>query len=254
MFRPDAAISALLEARRGHTPLTALPEGARPGSVADAYAIQDGVTQALGPVGAWKIGAKSPADLPLSAPIQQADVLADGVQVPRNRFNIVIIEAEVAFRFGRDLPAPATSSGAPYDDAAVLAAIESAHPAIEIVDTRFADIDRLDPFSKLADFQMNGALVVGPAVRDWQALDLKGITASVTIDGVQAIEKTGANPAGDPRWLALWAANNLIARGQPIRAGQVVTTGSYIGMLPAPQGGEIVATLSGVGSVSVRIG
>ena len=250
MFRPDAAISVLLEARRDRTPIVALPEGARPGSVAESYAVQDGVTQALGPVGAWKIGAKSPADNPRSAPIQQADVLADGTRVPRDRFNIVIVEAEVAFRFGRDLPA----EGAPYEDAAILAAIESAHPAIEIVDSRFADIDGLDPFSKLADFQLNGALVVGPALQDWQGLDLKAITASVTIDGKTVIEKTGGNPAGDPRWLALWAANNLIARGQPIRAGQVVTTGSYIGMLPVPQGGEIVATLSGVGRVSVRIG
>lgn len=249
MFRPDAAISALLEARRSRTPLTSLPEGGRPGSVAEAYAIQDGVAKVLGPVGAWKIGAKSPTDSPLAASIQQADVIDSGASLPRDRFTIVIIEAEVAFRFGRDLPA----SGAPYDDAAILAAIESAHPAIEIVDSRFADIDSLDPFSKLADFQLNGALVVGPALRDWQGLDLKGITASVTIDGVQVIEKTGANPAGDPRWLALWAANNLIARGQPIRAGQVVTTGSYIGMLPAPQGGRIVATMSGVGSVSVTI-
>ena len=250
MFRPDAAIAALLEARRSRTRLTALPEGARPGSVADSYAVQDGVTQALGPVGAWKIGAKSPADTPLSAPIQQSDVIDGGASLPRDRFNIVIIEAEVAFRFGRDLPA----SGAPYDDAVILAAIESAHPAIEIVDSRFADIENLDPLSKLADFQLNGGLVVGPALRDWQGLDLKGITASVTIDGKTVIVKTGGNPAGDPRWLALWAANNLIARGHPIRAGQVVTTGSYIGMLPAPQGGEIVATLSGVGSVSVRIG
>lgn len=250
MFRLDAAVAALLEARRSRTRLAALPEGAKPGSVAEAYAVQDGVTQALGPVGAWKIGAKSPSDSPLAAPVQQSDVLADGARVPRDRFNIVIIEAEVAFRFGRDLPA----AGSPYGDAAILSAIESAHPAIEIVDSRFADIEKLDPFSKLADFQLNGALVVGPALRDWQGMDLKAITANVTIDGKTMIEKTGGNPAGDPRWLALWAANNLIARGQPIRAGQVVTTGSYIGMLPAPQGGEIVATLSGIGSVSVRIG
>ncbi|MBU0724906.1 MAG: 2-keto-4-pentenoate hydratase [Alphaproteobacteria bacterium] len=249
MVDVSAAAARLLEARRTRQRLTALSESERPGSVAEAYAVQDAVAQALGPVGAWKIGAKSPTDTPLSASIQQADVIDSGASLPRDRFNIVIIEAEVAFRFGRDLPA----NGAPYDDATILAAIESAHPAIEIVDTRFAEIDGLDAFSKLADFQMNGALVVGPALRDWQALDLKGITASVTIDGFEVIEKTGANPAGDPRWLALWAANNLIARGQPIRAGQVVTTGSYIGMLPAPQGGRIVASLSGVGSVSVTI-
>lgn len=250
MFRADAAVAALLQARRSRTPLSALPEGAKPGSVAEAYAVQDGVAQALGPIGAWKIGAKSPDGAPLAAPILQSDVLPDGARVPRERFNIVIVEAEVAFRFGRDLPA----EGSPYDDAAILAAIESAHPAIEIVDSRFADIDSLDRFSKLADFQLNGALVVGPALRDWQHLDLKAVTASVTVDGEKMIEKTGGNPAGDPRWLALWAANKLIARGQPIRAGQVVTTGSYIGMLPAPQGGEIVAALSGIGSVSVRIG
>ncbi|KZD12138.1 2-keto-4-pentenoate hydratase [Oceanibaculum pacificum] len=246
----SAAAARLVEARRARRLLAALPEAERPGTVAEAYAVQDAVARILGPVGAWKIGAKSPSDTPLAASIQQADVIESGTSLPRDRFNIVIIEAEVAFRFGRDLPA----AGAPYDDATILAAIESAHPAIEIVDTRFAEIDGLDAFSKLADFQMNGALVVGPALRDWQALDLRGITATVTVDGVPAIEKTGANPAGDPRWLALWAANHLVERDQPIKAGQVVTTGSYIGMLPAPQGGRIVASLSGVGSVSVTIG
>jgi hypothetical protein len=49
-----AAAEALLEARRTRRWLAALPERARPGTDAEAYAIQDWVAQALGEVGGGK--------------------------------------------------------------------------------------------------------------------------------------------------------------------------------------------------------
>jgi 2-keto-4-pentenoate hydratase len=54
---------------------------------------------------------------------------------------------------------------------------------------------------------------------------------------------------GEPLRLVVWLANTLAARGEMLRAGQVVTTGA---LLLAPIGHAVDATWRGLGSVSVR--
>ncbi|KMO17815.1 2-keto-4-pentenoate hydratase [Methylobacterium platani] len=248
-FDIDAAVAALLDARRTGTRLDVLPEGARPGSEAQAYAVQDAVVRALGPVAGWKVGAPSATATPARAALN-ADTIFETETLPASLFHLIGAEAEIAYRFGRDLPPEA----GPYDRDAVLAAVETLHPAIEIADTRFTVFGAVDPHSQRADQQNHGVLVLGPGLRDWRHLDPVTQAVRLAIDGTVLHEKVGGNSAVDPVRLLVWLANEGARSLGGLKAGQVVTTGSCTGtdFVTAPT--RIAAEFPGLGSVALAIG
>ena len=81
----DEAARALAAARTGQ-PIAALPDGARPQSEADSYAIQDAVLQRLGErIGGWKVGF-SPEGGIFCAPIYASRVAASPSSMPARAF------------------------------------------------------------------------------------------------------------------------------------------------------------------------
>src|SRR5271163_1440590 len=99
------AAALLLDARRTRRWLRALPEECRPADIAEAHAIQRLVFAELGPAAAaWKVGAGSPDATPACAAIAEATLYGDGAVLPSSSFNLVGVEAEIAYRLGRDLP------------------------------------------------------------------------------------------------------------------------------------------------------
>ncbi len=249
-FDIDAAAAALVEARRTGKRLDALPEGARPGSEAQAYAVQDAVARILGPVAGWKVGAPGPAAAPARAALHADTIFVEAETLPASLFHVIGAEAEIAYRFGRDLPPEA----GPYDREAVLAAVATMHPAIEIADTRFATFGAVDAHSQRADQQNHGVLVLGPGLTDWHGLDPVTQPVRLAIDGTVLHDHVGGNSAVDPVRLLVWLANEGARSLGGIKAGQVVTTGSCTGtdFVTAPT--RIVAELPGLGSVALAIG
>lgn len=239
----ESAAKLLLGARRKSTPLEALPEACRPQEERDAYAIQDAVARQLGAIRGWKVGAPGPEAAPTFAPI--FTIVEAPAQFPSAEHRLFGIEAEIAFRFGRDLP-----GGAPRE--LVLAAVASAHLAIEVIESRFADLRAADPLSVLADNISNGALVLGPALPGWQGLDLARPPSRVVIDGVEAGRCTTGNTGGDPIRLLVALVAHAAARGRPVTAGQVVTTGATTGMHFARPGSLAVADFGPWGKVETR--
>lgn len=241
----DGAVQAaglLIEARRSGKGLTELPAACRPRSAEEAYAIQDLVAERLGPARGWKTGAPTPEAEPAYAPI--FTIVESPSRFPASAQRLFGIEAELAFRIGRDLPPRAE----PYGREVVVAAIASMHPAVELVDSRFADWQRVDAFSKLADNQSNGALVLGAAVAGWQAVDRVRPPIAVTIDGAVAARSTG-NSGGDPLRLLTALANHCARRTGGVREGALVTTGSITGVVFARPGAEVVADFGPLGTV-----
>lgn len=84
------------------------------------------------------------------------------------------------------------------------------------------------------------------------ALDLREVEAVLTFDGRAVTETRGGNPAADVWRLLRWLAAHAAARGLPLRAGQIVTTGSLTGMLFTEAGTRVEATMAGVGTVALR--
>jgi 2-keto-4-pentenoate hydratase len=245
----DGAVAALLEARRTRRWLSALPQGCRPGDLTEAYAIQDRVTRELGPVVAWKVGAGSPEAAPSRAPITASTLLKDGDRLPAAALNHIGVEVEIAYRFARDLPARPQ----PYTREEVLAAIGSAHPAIEIADSRYAVWASQDRLSHVADQLNHGALIIGPGRTDWANVDPARQKVRLTLNGKLATEVVGGNPVGDLFRLLHWLANDGARSLGGLKAGCFVTTGSCTGVNFVKAPVEVLAELPGLGRVTVGV-
>jgi 2-keto-4-pentenoate hydratase len=241
----------LLCAARGGAPIHELPPSCRPQCEADAYEIQDAVIRRLGEaIGGWKVGAASAAAAAFCAPICMSMVRPSPASYGHMELRIIGIEAEIAFRLDRDLPARA----APYKHAEVTAAV-TLHPAIEVVDSRYAVNPRADPLreldrlSILADNFSNGGLVYGAAVPDWRAYDLGRTMITVTEDD-EPFADSRSGVVRDPVAALVDFANLINARGGA-KVGTFVTTGSWTGMVFTRRGARISADFGPLGRVEV---
>lgn len=243
----STAADLLLAARHSGQRLAALPDEVRPQTMLAAYAIQDAVAAKLGPIGGWKVGAKSAAAEPTCAPLPATLILRSPQRFAAGRFALNGVEAELAFTLSCDLPPRAQ----PYGIADLEASVATVHPAIEIVDSRFADIVAVDTLSLLADFHSNGALVVGNGVALPRAFESSSQGVALDIDEVRVVESRGSNPAGDVLSLLAWLANHAAVRNGGLRRGDLVTTGSWTGMRFVASGTRVEAAFAGIGGVDV---
>jgi len=247
---PNAAQDAaalLLQARASGTLLAGLPEALAPRTAAAAYAVQQSLMTELGEIGGWKVGAPGPTAEPNCAPMPAGGIHRSPAVLAAAEFAAPFTEPEIAFLLRADLPARA----APYTAAEVEAAIASCHPAIEVVQSRFANPDAAGALANLADLIRHGAFVYGDAIEDWQSIDFPSLAIVQTIEGGPTRNGVG-NPAGDMMRLMLWLANEGAVWAGGLRAGQIVTCGSWTGMTPAGRG-EVVTAFAGVPPVVLRL-
>jgi 2-keto-4-pentenoate hydratase len=234
------AAELLVAARRTGKLIDALPDACKPQTLDDALAIQDATMAALGEtVAGFKVALVD--GRVVRAPIMASRVFESGAQVKAATMPLLGIEAEIAFRFERDMP-PGEYS---YED---VAAAVSAFAAIEIVDSRFRDHTAVSAQERNADFVTNGGFVRGAPVAGWRALDLVNIAVTLTVGGKEIVRRTGGHAAGDPLKPAVALANDLPGG---IKAGQFVTTGTYTGLTFAKPGQRVVTEFVGMGKVEV---
>lgn len=243
-----AAADLLLNARRTATPIADLPAELQPTSLDEAYFVQDTIAEGFGAVGGWKVGAPTADATPLFGPMPSAWIASSGTLLSGAQFRFRGIEAEVAFLLGADLPARET----PYTHAEVYAAVASCHPAIEVIESGLIDPLTATRNSMLADLQMHGAFLFGPAFPAWQSLDFTQEAVSLAIAGIIRVERIGSNTAGDLRRLLPWLANTGAARTGGLRAGQWITTGSWTGVTQAMQGSSVHVQFANAGRVDLR--
>lgn len=251
------AAELLLKARGDHRKLDGFPETCRPGTAEEGYQIQSALARLWGlDVAGWKIGCTTKeamaflkADGPFAGRIFAPYVLESPATVSHSAFHMVGAETEFAFRLGRDL-APGE---APFTRDRVADAVESLHPAIEIVNNYWSDWLAAGVPSIVADNGSNGGLVLGPAVPDWRSVDLTAAEASITIDGVEKGRGTGAMVLGHPLDALVWLANYLAGHGETLAAGQYVSTGTLTGMNPVRVGETAVSDFGPLGTVELRV-
>ncbi len=257
-IQAKAASDLLYRHWQEQTRLDALPADMRPATRAEGYGVQacimDHTTQ---PLFGWKIAATSTAgqahinvDGPLAGRLLAERVIADGGDCPLGNNLMRVAEMEFAFRMGRDLP----PSAVPYTQDAVLAAVATLHPAIEIPDSRFHDFTVVGAAQLIADNACAHRFVLGPATtHDWRGLDLAAHAVRALIGGAVAGEGTGANVLGDPRIALTWLVNELSAHGLTLKAGEVVTTGTCVKPVDITGGCDIRGDFGILGQVSLRI-
>ena len=159
------------------------------------------------------------------------------------RFSRPLIEAEIAFRLGKDLNAGDAASEA----------IESAIPAIEIVDSRYpqgpAGLGEL-----VADNVSGAGFVLGDAVPFSSSFDFAGCRSDVARNGKPETSGRGSDCLGGPLLSLAWLAEELARRGRSLCAGEIVLTGSLIVPFAAQPGDAIRIEFEGLGSVAVSFG
>ncbi len=243
----DAAALLLGAWRDPSRKLHAFPAALAPPDEAAAYAVQRRVSAGLGPVGGWKVGAPGPHGPPSAAPLPAGGIHPSPHRAPANARALRGVEAEIAFRLGADLPPRA----APYGRAEVVSAIACCLPAIEILDSRFADPAAMDPFSLLADSLSHGALVFGAPAANWRGIDFAREGVRVLVDGAE-LKTATANPAGDMIRLIQWLANAGARWAGGLKAGQYVTCGSWTGKDFVGPGAQVQVEFAHAGHAAVE--
>lgn len=243
-----------LNARHRGEQLQGIAAAFEPQDEAQAYAVQDAVARILttefGPVRGWKVGAATPEAMPFCAPIHEATILEDGATVDTRLCRHFGVEAELAYRFARDLP----RGDKPYDENTVLEAIGSIHAAIEIFDTRFDKPNSQSRLAHMADQGNHGAMIIGEGVADWRRfIPSTAAKMTLTINGAVTHHKIGGNSAGDTRRLLTWLANHAAERGLPIKAGDTVISGSTMGTTFVHQDSEVVVEFEGLPPVHATV-
>jgi 2-keto-4-pentenoate hydratase len=246
------AADLLLDARRTVTPMVDLPVELQPLTLEEAYFVQDTMAVAYEGVGGWKVGAPTSDATPIFAPMPKMWIAASGallsVHPGGSQWRYRGLEAEIAFLLGEDLPARTT----PYTREEVVAAIASCHPAIEVLESGLVDPMAATRMSMLADLQMHGGFVYGPAVADSQTIDFAKETVSLAVDGAVRVERVGSNTSGDLMRLLPWLANEAAPRTGGLKAGDWITTGSWTGNVQAMAGASVDVTFGTAGRVGLR--
>ena len=240
----DRAATLLVEARRTGNLPEALPADATPASVADAHAVQDAVTAALGePVGAFKAMAPANGE-PTRGVIYGDTIHASPARVPVAQVPQCGVEGEVAFIFRRTF-APRAAA---YSRDEVMAGVDAC-VAIELVTSRYRNPDATN-LEKLADSISNGAFVHASPATDWRGLELGKLRVTLTVNGATVLEQAGGHATGDPLGIAVVLVNMLRDKGG-VRAGQFVTCGSYTGLRYLKPGDVCAVRFEGLGSAEV---
>lgn len=154
-------------------------------------------------------------------------------------------EAELAFVLKEDLQGPGITA---MD---VIRATDYVAPCFEIVDSRIRDWKILIQ-DTVADNASCGVYVVGKCKADPRDVDIT--MAGMVLEKNGEVYSTGVGAAvqGSPANAVAWLANTLGELGIPFKAGEVILSGSQSNLVTVSDGDELVCTVGGIGSCTVR--
>ncbi|CAG4885428.1 2-hydroxypent-2,4-dienoate hydratase [Georgfuchsia toluolica] len=169
----------------------------------------------------------------------------EGEAVPIDTLIQPRAEGEIAFMMKRDLMGPGVTA------ADVLAATEGVMACFEIVDSRIRDW-KIKIQDTVADNASCGVFVLGDRLVDPRDVDLATCGMVLEKNGDIACTGAGAATLGNPVNAMVWLANTLGRLGIPLKAGEIVLSGSLGQLVPIQAGDNLRVTIGGIGSCSVR--
>lgn len=153
-------------------------------------------------------------------------------------------EAEIAFILKDDLIGPGIT------DADVLAATESVCACFEIVDSRIENWN-IQIVDTVADNASCGIFVLGKERVDPRELDLPSLKCQVFKNGKLISEGYGSAVQGSPLTAVAWLANTLGAYGVPLKAGEIILSGSLVPLEPAAPGDIFETRIDSLGNAKI---
>jgi 2-keto-4-pentenoate hydratase len=221
-----------------------------------AYLIQDINTKNREESGARIVGSKiglTSIEVQKQLGVNQPDfgVLFHDMEVGNGLemdFNLLMqpkVEAEIAFVLKSDLDSPHLGT------VDVLSAIDYALAAIEIVGSRIGNWD-IKITDTIADNASASHFVLGHQPINLENLDLVNCTMEMSVNGDKVSEGKGADCMGSPINAVLWLAKTFAKLGRPLKAGDIILSGALGPMAVVNPGDEVITSISGLGSVSVK--
>ena len=203
----------------------------------------------------FKIGLTSAAmqamcgiDSPVAGVVLADRVHASGVRLQRRDYGRFGVEFEIAVRMGRDLEC----LDRPFTLDDIERAVDGVAPAMEIVDDRACEYKTLDVRSLVADNAWNAGIVVGNFQSSWP--DLAQVEGSVTVDDGAVLDRgRGSDVLGNPLMPVVWLANHLCGRGENMKAGEIVMTGSMVTTKFPMEPHRYRFEVTGLGAVTLEV-
>jgi 2-keto-4-pentenoate hydratase len=201
-----------------------IPAGASPYDVQDLL-VAHFLEKEGGAIAGYKIGLTSTSmqtfcgiDQPLAGVVLATRVWQSPVTLRSADHGRIGIECELCIVVDQDIDGDCTREQ-------VQEKIRSVHAAFEVVDDRNADYTKLDAISIIADNGWNEGVVLGAAAEPGVQLAL--LEGTVSLNGEPLASGSTAD-AMHPLDAVVWTARHLAGRGQCLRAGQLVMTGSLV--------------------------
>ncbi|MEM7256948.1 MAG: fumarylacetoacetate hydrolase family protein [Pseudomonadota bacterium] len=222
---------------------------------AQAYQLQQLVGECYGSLQiGYKVGATNETsqkmfgcDSPFFGPMFERDCHDTGA-VMESHAGLLGGEAEFAFVIDRDVP---TDTNLSTDQLATY--VRAVHVAVELVGRRSAGTGLPPLFAAIADFGGNAAFISGPAIRDWQSIDLAAVSVTALTNRKETNAGSGAAVLGHPLNSLLWLHDTLRQRGTGLREGQWITTGTCLGVIKPVADSTVEIDFAGCGQISYRL-
>ncbi|WP_342358371.1 hypothetical protein [Terrarubrum flagellatum] len=185
-------------------------------------------------------------DAPVFCPIG-GDEIRSSEERYRLPYGVLGAGAGFAFTFGREYPSRSDEMSP-----TLAGSIVTCQPVIQLVGRRLHGSIPLDQRTAMADFGLNVATFVGPAIGDWRSLDLAAVEIEASINGARLMTGRGGELMGHPFNAVQWLCDELAARGRQIEAGEMVAVGSCFGLLQVTPGQTLVVDFDHRAQVSAQ--
>ncbi len=154
-------------------------------------------------------------------------------------------EGEIAFKLKHDLVGPNITA----DD--VLAATEKVFACFEIVDSRIENWN-IKIQDTIADNASCGLFVMSEQGVDPNTVDFENCLMTIKNKGDVVATGKGSAALGSPLNCVAWLANTLGSYNIPLKAGDIILSGSLAAMITCEADDEMSVEIEGVGSAEFK--
>ena len=203
-------------------------------------------------IGGYKVGCTSRAirqQLGLTEPVTgrllHPDIYSGDTRLAWDDYAGCAVEAELVFGMGRDVTRPFRNT----DEAR--AAIEFVSAGIEIHEFRFLH-GKATTQELVARNGIHAGLVVGNSKTSPGHVDLEMEGLGLFVDGELKASGISAETMGNPLHSLLWLSEVLVARGEVLKAGQLVIPGAPFQMVKVPRGSQVRSGSTTCGEVQAQ--
>jgi 2-keto-4-pentenoate hydratase len=238
---------SFVTARRERRALSDYP-GEMPVALEQAYQVQDHALRLDGrKVAGWKVGKIHPpvdGSNRLAGPIfaDQVFPAADAaLPMPIFADGFGAAEAEFLLLFGKAPPAGKRH----FTEAEAAELIDAVHVGIEVASSPFPGINTHGPAVTISDFGNNNGLVIGPAIDNWRAADIRRWPVELRINGEVIGAATAETMLDGPMGAVRFLLELMATRGIALEPGQWVSSGAVTGVHPVKPGDKVEARFDG---------